>query len=138
METQTQVLPGLRVACLLNDLAALENDRNAIVKMVMDVPEALAIADAYARLQERVSEATAKHTAEISSVRKQIEETTLALGETVKGATYMAVWSKPRITWDGRILECYVIAHPELSAARRVGQPSIAIRPVKGGDSPMV
>lgn len=67
----------------------------------------------------------------VADTERQVLDLTLALGETVRGDALMAVWSKPRVTWDGKILEGYVIAHPELAAARHTGQPSVSIRPVR-------
>lgn len=123
------------ITVMLNQLAAFEDERNAVAKAIMDEPWASGVAAEYAKLQARVNEATTRHNEIIALLRSEIEQQTLALGESVKGDRLMAVWSKPRITWDGRVLEGYLIAHPELAAARRVGQPSVSIRPVKtGGD----
>jgi len=47
---------------------------------------------------------------------------------TVKGEFLMAVYSKPRVTWDGSGLLGYMVAHPEIEAFKRVGKPSVSIR----------
>lgn len=47
----------------------------------------------------------------------------------MKGANnMMAVWSKGRVTWDGKGLGGYMVAHPEIEAFRREGKPSVSIR----------
>lgn len=49
-------------------------------------------------------------------------------GATVKHAGLMAVYSKPRVSWDTAKLEGYALAHPEITAARTTGKPTISIR----------
>lgn len=66
-----------------------------------------------------------------AAIERQVLDLTLALGETVRGDALMAVWSKPRVTWDGRALDGYLAAHPELAPFRHVGQPSVSIRSVR-------
>ena len=51
--------------------------------------------------------------------------------ETVRGAFLMAVYSKPRVTWDGKGLLGYMVAHPEIEAFKKVGRPSVSIRKIK-------
>jgi hypothetical protein len=64
----------------------------------------------------------------IASTKAAIKDNVLALGSTVKGIGYMAVWSKGRVTWDGKGLNGYMIAHPEIEAFRKEGKPSVSIR----------
>lgn len=54
-----------------------------------------------------------------------------AISETVRGTFLMAVWSKPRVTWDSKGLLGYMVAHPEIEAFKRVGEPSVSIRRIK-------
>ena len=51
-------------------------------------------------------------------------------GATVRGSVLMAVYTKPRVTWDGGGLEGFMVAHPEISAFRRVGEASVSFRAV--------
>lgn len=53
------------------------------------------------------------------------------LRETVRGESLMAVYSKPRVTWDGKGLTGYMVAHPEIEAFKKVGKPSVSIRKVR-------
>lgn len=55
----------------------------------------------------------------------------LAHGATVKGAGLMAVYNKGRKTWDGGLLSGYAIAHPEVLACQKEGEPSVSIRGIK-------
>jgi hypothetical protein len=60
----------------------------------------------------------------------EIKADVLAGGSTVHGKYMMAVWSKPRITWDSKQLDGLMIAIPQLAQARREGEPSVSIRKV--------
>lgn len=64
----------------------------------------------------------------VAGTKVAIKDTVLALGSTVKGTGYMAVWSKGRVTWDGKGLSGYMVAHPEIEAFRKVGKPSVSVR----------
>ena len=49
---------------------------------------------------------------------------------TVKGKYIMAVWNKGRTSWDSKLLDGYAVAHPEMSAFRKEGDPSVTIRDI--------
>jgi len=51
--------------------------------------------------------------------------------ESIKGEQLQAVFSKARTTWDGKKLEGYAVAHPEIEKLKKTGSPSVAIREVK-------
>ena len=61
----------------------------------------------------------------------EVKTMVLALGESVKGAQLHAVYSKGRVTWDTKGMDGYVVAHPEVAAFRKVGEPSVTIRAAK-------
>jgi len=67
----------------------------------------------------------------VAYLEASIKDRVLALGETVKSDTLMAVWTKPRVSWDGKLLEDFATAHPEILPFRHIGQPSVSIRPVR-------
>lgn len=52
-------------------------------------------------------------------------------GETVRGSTHMAVYSKPRISWDTKMLEGLMMVIPQIADARKIGDPSVSIRVLK-------
>lgn len=64
----------------------------------------------------------------ISILTNEVKQEVIALGETVKGASLMAVWSKGRVSWDTKALDGYITAHPELGKFRKEGEPSVSIR----------
>ncbi len=65
----------------------------------------------------------------VTNLEDVIRATTLEIGDTVKGDTLYAVFSKPRITWNNPGLEGFAKAHPEMLALRKIGKPSVSIRP---------
>ena len=69
--------------------------------------------------------------AELSPLLDEIKADVLAGGETVKGTRYMAVWNKGRESWDGKKLNGFAMAHPEILQAQKIGEPTISIRQVK-------
>ena len=66
----------------------------------------------------------------INSLTADIKDKVIKNGTTVKGTLLMAVWNKGRISWDTKGLDGYAVAHPEMSAFRSVGEPSVTIRSV--------
>lgn len=73
----------------------------------------------------------AENQQQVSALRELITNRVLTLGETVKGTWRMAVWSKGKTTWDGKLLEGMSALIPELNKARKVGEPSVSFREVK-------
>lgn len=72
--------------------------------------------------------------ANAAELETQIKQAVLALaaetgeGKTAKGLRLMAVFNKPRITYDTTAIDAYAIDHPALYAFRHEGEPSITIR----------
>lgn len=64
----------------------------------------------------------------INSLESAVKEQVKAFGQSVKGELIQAVWSKPRVTWDTKGLEGFLVAHPEIKAFRKEGEPSVSIR----------
>jgi hypothetical protein len=64
----------------------------------------------------------------IAQVEATIKADVIAAGCTFKSANLMAVYNKPRVTWDSRGLSGYAVAHPEIDAFCKVGDPSVTIR----------
>ena len=89
------------------------------------------IVNAYARLQAEIAVATADLDVQISGLRQAIEEGVLHLGRAVRTEQYVAMLSRPRVTWDAKLLEGYAAAHPEILPFRHVAHPSVTIRPAR-------
>ena len=66
----------------------------------------------------------------ITTLTAEIKDDVLKSGATVKGASLMAVWNKGRVSWDTKSLDGYMVAHPEMTAFRKEGDPSVTIRKV--------
>lgn len=66
--------------------------------------------------------------ANIAELETEIKRAVLAAGASVKGTRLHAVWVKGRVTFDSKYIEGYAIAHPELLAYRKEGEPSVSIR----------
>ena len=67
----------------------------------------------------------------ISDLEAEIREEILKKGETVSTEKMSAIWVKGRITWDGKLLEGYSLAHPDILQARKIGEPTVSFRLVK-------
>lgn len=65
------------------------------------------------------------------ALEAEIKAEVLTGGASVKSSRLHAVWSKPRVTWESGILEGLLTVFPQIEKARKVGQPSVAIRNVK-------
>jgi len=66
----------------------------------------------------------------VASLEDEIREDIKRLGETVKGDGLMASYVKGRTSWDTKGLDGYAVAHSEIRAFRKVGDPSVALKKV--------
>ena len=66
----------------------------------------------------------------ITSMKKAIGEEVLANGAPVKGSVLQAIINKGRVSWDGKLLEGYAVAHPDVLPCRKEGEPTVTIRKV--------
>ena len=64
----------------------------------------------------------------IAKLEKEIKAEVLEHGYTVKGIYLQAVWNKGRVSWNSKALEGFAVAHPEIAAFRKEGNPSVSIR----------
>jgi hypothetical protein len=103
----------------LDALAGLKDYRTILA---IDIDQRIAA------LEAQRSAITGPIDEDIAGLESAIKADVLAAGATVKGARCMAVYSKPRVTWDGTKLDGYMAAHPEIAAFRKVGEASVTIR----------
>lgn len=98
-------------------------DKQSQIAAVMDTirPQLNAIEAEWADKLDTVGE-------NIAQLQDAVKSAVVALGESVKGAGLQAVYTKPRVIWDNKGLDGYAVAHPEIAALRRVGEPSVSIR----------
>lgn len=67
----------------------------------------------------------------VKALEFKIKKAVIDHGQSVKSDFLMATWNKPRITWDSKGLSGYAVAHPEITAFRKTGNPTSTIRVVK-------
>ena len=63
-------------------------------------------------------------------LESEIKVAVIANGASVKATHLHAVYTKGRITWDGKKLDGMMSLIPQLADARNVGDPSVTIRKV--------
>ena len=64
----------------------------------------------------------------IDSLTAEIKAEVITAGTTVKSEHLQAVYAKGRVSWDNKALDGYAVAHPEIGAFRKTGEPSVSIR----------
>lgn len=74
----------------------------------------------------------------IQKLETEVKQEVARYGETISSDTMQAVYNKPRITWDNSQLDGLMILLPELSQARKIGNPSVSIKPKKKVDEKAV
>lgn len=70
-------------------------------------------------------------TDEFAHVEYQVKAAVLETGQSVRGSTHIAVYAKPRISWDTKMLDGLAILIPQVNDAKTIGQPSVSIRLIK-------
>lgn len=65
---------------------------------------------------------------EADQLEAEIRAEVLEVGETVKGTRLIAVWNKGRDSLDTKGLKGYAVAHPEIAAFWKPGQPTVSLR----------
>ena len=86
---------------------------------------------AYAEAKADFEAKTAETKEMIDELETEITAAVLEKGETVKTDHISAIWNKGKTTWDGKLLEGYALAHPDINAARKVGNPTVSFRLTK-------
>ena len=114
-------LANLRAAV---DYIALQKQEVIDTVFTAEIKGILAAIDA--EFTGKAEEATAK----ANALEAEIRAAVVAHGATVKSTFYQAVWVKGRVSWDGKLLEGFAIAHPEIKTARKEGEPSCTLRKV--------
>ena len=66
-----------------------------------------------------------------AALTEEIKQAVVQSGASVKGAHLHAVYIKGRVTWDTKGLDKFAVAHPEVVAYRKQGEPSVSLRSVK-------
>lgn len=67
----------------------------------------------------------------IALLESEIKQLVLTGKTSVKGSSLHAVYMSPRVSFDVKQIEGYALAHPEINAMKKLGEPSVQIRNVK-------
>jgi hypothetical protein len=94
---------------------------NAVLNLVRDQLEAID-----ARWADRLKETNDAIAALESDVKREV----LQDCQTIKGTHLQAVYVRGRASWDGKALDGFAAAHPEILPFKKVGEPSVTIRAV--------
>ncbi len=122
-----------KTALLLAALAALNEQRQMIRDEQRTLTEAAMPPEVKQRLDDIAAEFKPKLDlidGEEAGLEFTIKDAVMDERQTAKGKILMAVYALGRITWDTQALNGYAAAHPELKDFRKVGKPSVSIRPI--------
>lgn len=119
-----QILNELTEAYAKRDLLKMEHAQKRDDAIPEEVEAALADIDIeFSQKFDAVDE-------KIARLESQAKQAVLEAGATVKGGALQAVYVKGRVSWDSKKLDGMMILIPEISNARKEGEPSVTIRKV--------
>ena len=110
-----------------NNLAGIDllnSERQAMIDKVI-TPE---IKAKLAEIDEEIDPIIEKFNARAAELADLIKAEVIVAGQTISGDHHMAVYSKPRVSWDSKGLEGYAVAHPEILVFRSEGNPSVSLK----------
>lgn len=123
---------------VLGKLEKLANARAEIANMETTLDERIRelipddVREKIDDLKSFYSDLLAREQATATLLELDIKRYTVSCGETIKGHGIMAVYNKPRVTYDVSGLDGYAVANPDVLAFRKESAPSISIREMKG------
>lgn len=83
----------------------------------------------YCAIQKERIDVYAKTQKQIEEFKALIVPEVMAAQGTIRGVALMAVYSKPKLTWDGTKLQGYAVAHPEvMQCSNQAAQGSVSFR----------
>ena len=102
----------------------LISEKQTLLDSVIPVEIKLKMQDIEEEFEDKITQANEN----VQSLESAIKSEVKAFGQSVKGELIMAVWAKPRVTWESKGLEGFMVAHPEIKAFRKEGEPTVSIR----------
>ena len=127
----TEMTDKERITLMLDSLAdmrfrrdLINSDKQAAIDGVLTVEIKAALAGIDAEFGEQMAAADVS----IGELENAVKSAVVVHGESIRGQHLMAVWSKPRVSWDAKALDGFVAAPPEMERFRKVGEPSVSIR----------
>jgi len=119
-----QLLEQLTEAYARRDLMNIEQAQEREAAIPEEVRDALtALAEKFTAQFEPLNDL-------INTLEAKAKDAVLAEGSSVKGGALHAIYAKGRVSWDSKKLDGMMIIIPELSQARKEGEPSVSIRKV--------
>ena len=105
----------------------IELQKQSLVNEILTDEVKAMLAEVDARFADKMNATSVN----ITNLQDKIKQAIIELGISVKGTFLHAVWSKGRVSWNSKALDGYAVAHPEIVAFRKEGEPSASIRVVK-------
>jgi len=122
-----------RITLMLDSLAEMQSQRELVkADRQAEIDKVLTqqVKDELLAIDVEFNGLLAAADEKITTLTSAIKDAVVAHGETVRGARVMAIWTKPRVSWDTKKLDGYAAAHPEIQVFRSVGEPSVSIKAV--------
>jgi len=118
---------------LLDQLAEFYFQKDAINLRKQEVIDGVMTAEIKEKLAEIESEFAIQSEGvdkNIADLTEKVKAAVIENGESVKGASLHAVYSKGRVSWDTKKLEGIMMVIPQIKDARKEGDPSVSIRKI--------
>ena len=116
---------------MLDKLADLRAGQTAIDLQKKELIDQILTPEIKAKLEEIEIEFADKQAAIVASaadLELAVKQAILQYGASVKGEFLHGIWTGGRVSWDTKGLDGYMIAHPEVEAFRKRGEPSVSLR----------
>ena len=124
----------LEIKVKLDMLADFQAGRDAIALQKQQLIDDILNAEIKAKIADIEAEFADKLQTvndNVTNLEAEVRQAVIENGASVKGTFLHAIWVKGRVSWDGKSLEGYMAAHPEIAAFRKEGEPSVSLRGVK-------
>ena len=102
----------------------LISEKQTLLDSVIPAEIKLKMQDIEAEFEDKITQANEN----VKSLEDVVKAEVKNFGQSMKGELIQAVWAKPRVTWDNKGLDGFMVAHPEIKAFRKEGEPSVSIR----------
>lgn len=117
----TQIEEYSRLTAGISDIEA---QKQALIERVLTPEIKDQLAEIDAEFDPKIEELNQSK----AILEAQIKEQVLIAGQTIKGSIHQFVFSKPRVSWDTKLLDGYAMAHPEILQFRKEGSASVSVR----------
>lgn len=125
METEYKSLDEM-IRAYANTIAVIEDlgqARNEEVQKVLEPVQYLVD-----KINRDYEDDVIYHREHVAELEAMIKAEVLKIQATVKSERFMFVYNKGKKTWDGKRLEGYASAHPEILQMQNVGEPTVSVR----------